>query len=84
MKTCVILRFHENNKSMHVSMYIFHLMPTITPHYIIMVKGLLCKGYEPDTKTYMYTLSTFPLLPSTSRERPHTLCPIPAPKEDPR
>ena len=49
MKTCMFLCFHVNFKhestNMHVSMYFLHLVPTFTPHCIIIVKGLFTSSF---------------------------------------
>ena len=47
----------SKHKNMHVSPYLFHLVLTFTPHYIIMDKGLLAKRFwmpiEEDSNKFM-------------------------------
>ena len=40
-QACSYVFVQENYIKAHVLMYFLHLVPTSTPHYIIMVKGLL-------------------------------------------
>ena len=57
-QACSYVFVQENYTKAHVLMYFLHLVLTFTPHYIIMVKGLLA--------TYMYTMYRDVLLASVT------------------
>ena len=46
-QACSYIFVQENYIKAHVLMYFLHLVLTFTPHYIIMVKGLLSKKRYP-------------------------------------